>query len=400
MNCDNYPTNEKLRLAALAEYDIAHSNTDEDYDELTFLAAKILEVPIAQISIIGKEKIWFKSAYGSDLKELSRKNSMCQYAILQKNEQLILNKAQASEQFQVTSKFYNKNLQFYAGKPLVNDKGHAIAVFSIWDTKPRELNHYQQRALNALANQAMNLLEFRKQNNKLYEVQKKLKLKYRELERFSSVVSHDIKSPLANIISLAELIKDENQGKFNKDTEQYLKFLVESSYSLRNYVDGILSYYRSDHIFQRDLEDVNLDELLKKVADLYQVSEDIKIEYPTNVRLYRVNKAALTQIFMNLISNALKYNEKKLRKIEINFTKSEDCYQFAVKDNGNGISPENLDKIFDLFITLDVNDREGNPGSGIGLATVKKLIANMKGEISVKSKPGEGSTFQFKIRRL
>ncbi|MDT0644046.1 HAMP domain-containing sensor histidine kinase [Zunongwangia sp. F363] len=400
MNFEVYPANENLRLAALSEYDIVHTEADSDYDELTFLAAEICDVPIAQISIIDKNNIWFKSIYGSDLKEIPRKDSLCQLSVLQQKKHLIVSKEEALEEFEEANRHYKKNLQFYAGIPLLNKGGHAIAVFCILDTVPRVLTPFQERALHALANQAMNLLEFRKQKNRLYKVQNKLKSKYKELERFTSVVSHDIKSPLANIISLAELLKDENQGKFDEDTEKYLQFLVESSYSLRNYVDGILSYYRSDHIIRRDLEEVSLEELLKKVADLYQVSDDVEISYPENVLLHRVNKAALTQVFMNLISNALKYNEKDQRKIEIGFRETELFYCFTVADNGNGISDENLHKIFDLFTTLDANDRDGNPGSGIGLATVKKLVENMDGEINVTSHPGHGSTFQFKIKRL
>ncbi|WP_373056302.1 ATP-binding protein [Zunongwangia sp. H14] len=400
MNFEVYPTNEKLRLAALSEYDIIHTQADKDYDELTYLAAEICEVSIAQICIIDRHKIWFKSIYGSDLEEIPRENSLCQLTILQQKEQFITSKEDAAAQFEEAQSHYGKDLQFYAGIPLVNKRGHAIAVFSILDTVPRQLTPFQLRALHALANQTMNLLEFRKQNNRLYAVQRKLKSKYQELERFTSVVSHDIKSPLANIISLAELLKDENVGKFDEDTEKYLQFLVESSYSLRNYVDGILSYYRSDHIITRDLEDVSLEDLLKKVADLYQVSDDVEITYPENVLLHGVNKAALTQVFMNLISNALKYNEKEERKVAIGFRKTEVYYCFTITDNGNGISEENLHKIFDLFTTLEVNDREGNPGSGIGLATVKKLVENMHGEINVTSQPGKGSTFEFKIKRL
>lgn len=394
------PFNEKLRLAALKEYNILNSGPDEDYDNLTFLAAAVCEVPVAQISIIDKNRIWTKSIYGAKVSDLERANSICDQVIHQEEPFISLNKSDNPEIFSKTKEKYGLDFEFYAGVPLHNPQGHAIATFCVFDTKERHLTPQQVKALKALARQTMNLFEFRKQKNKLYEVQKQLKQKYKELERFASLVSHDLKSPLANIISLSELLKDENKGKFDEETEQYLEFLVESSYSLRNYIDGILSFYRSDHVLEKDYVNVDLHKLLKGIVDLYQVSDDIQITYPDDVMLHNVNKAALTQVFLNLISNALKYNTKEIRKVDVGFSKNEEYYFFEVKDNGQGIPKEKFREIFDLFTTLDTADREGNTGSGIGLATVKKLIESMGGTISLDSEPGEGSNFKFRIKRI
>ena len=392
--------NEKQRRAALAQYAIFQSGPDKDYDQLTFLAAQICDVPVAKISVIGKEEIWNKSVYGSEFNNIPRLNSFCEESINSDEEIFILNKPQNPEIFVRAEGIYDRDYQFFAGVPLVNAQGYAIAILSVFDTKPRELKPNQIKSLKALANQSMKLFEARKQTNKLHHVQRSLKQKYRELEKFASLVSHDIKSPLANIISLTELLKAENENKFGKETKEYLNFLVDSSYSLRNYVDGILSFYRSDHILEKDYEDVDLGELLKGVVDLYAVSDDIIILYPTEGNLHNVNKAALTQVFMNLMSNSLKYNKKDLRKVDIRFREGDRFYHFEVEDNGEGIPPEKIEKAFELFTTLDVNDRYGNPGTGIGLATVKKHIENMQGYIEVDSTPGKGSNFKFRIRRL
>ncbi|MUP45833.1 sensor histidine kinase [Gramella sp. BOM4] len=394
------PFNEKLRQAALKEYKIINTGPDKDYDNLTFLAAAICDVPVAKISIVDKDRIWTKSIYGMESDVLQRENSLCDNAIHQEESITILSRSRNPELFSNVKSVYGKDFSFYAGVPLHNPQGHAIAVFCIFDTRERSLTDEQIKALLALAGQTMNLFEFRKQKNKLYEVQKILKEKYRELERFASLVSHDLKSPLANIISLSELLKEENKGKFDEETEQYLEFLVESSYSLRNYIDGILSFYRSDHVLEKDYVNVDLHKLLKGIVDLYQVSDDIEIIYPDDVMLHNVNKAALTQVFMNLISNALKYNDKPRRKVTINHSRNEEFYFFEVRDNGAGIPKEKLKEIFNLFTTLETADRDGNMGSGIGLATVKKLVESMGGTITVESTPGEGSIFKFRIKRL
>lgn len=280
------PFNEKLRLAALEEYNILNSGPDEDYDNLTFLAAAICKVPVAKISIIDKTRIWNKSVYGAKIEEIDRSNSFCDKAIHSDQQVLILKKTTEPEVFASARGMYDREFSFYAGVPLHNPQGHAIAVFCIFDTEEKQLSSTQITALKALAQQTLKLFEFRRQKNKLYQVQKKLKEKYQELEKFASLVSHDLKSPLANIISLSELLKDENKGKFNEDTEQYLEFLVESSYSLRNYIDGILSFYRSDHVMEKDYTNVDLRKLLKNIKDLYQVSDDIEIHYPDDVMLH------------------------------------------------------------------------------------------------------------------
>ncbi|SDR83718.1 GAF domain-containing sensor histidine kinase [Gramella sp. MAR_2010_147] len=394
------PFNEKLRRAALKEYNILNSGPDEDYDNLTFLAAAICEVPVAKISIVDKDRIWNKSVYGAEIKEIDRKNSFCEKAIHADKPILLLNRSQDPEIFSKAKGIYDREFSFYAGVPLHNPQGHTIAVFCIFDTEEKTLSEEQERALYALAQQTLKLFESRKQRNKLYQVQTKLKEKYRELEKFASLVSHDLKSPLANIISLSELLKEENKGKFDEDTEQYLEFLVESSYSLRNYIDGILSFYRSDHVMEKDYTNVDLKKLLKGITDLYQVADNIVITYPDDVMLHNVNKAALTQVFLNLLSNALKYNDKDIRKVHIEFSKNEEYYFFEVKDNGKGIPEEKFNDIFDLFTTLETVDREGNLGSGIGLATVKKLIESMGGSISLESEPEKGSNFKFRIKRF
>jgi len=391
---------EKIRQSVLSDYDISKTTSEEDFNQLTLLANTISHTPTAFISIIDKNRVWFKSKSGINVNEINRENTFAQLTLESEEDMYCINYSNATKVFEDAKNYYKNNYKFYAGIPLRNLEGYTIGVLSVMDIKERQLKKHQVEGLKALANQCMKLFEFTKQNKKFGIVQKKLKQKYQELEKFASVVSHDIKSPLANIISLTELIKVENQGKFDEETTQYLNYLNESSYSLRNYVDGILSFYRSEHILEKDYENVDLHNLLSGIAHLYDVANDVEIEYPDTATLHHVNKAALTQVFLNLVSNALKYNSKEIRKIKVTFKQTENFYHFAVIDNGDGFSEENSSKIFELFTTLDTNDRDGNPGSGIGLATVKKLINSMGGTIKVNSIPGEGSTFQFTIKRV
>jgi len=384
----------------LKDYNITNSVPDKDYDQLTFLTASICKVPVAFLSILDRNRVWIKSRYGINIEEIKKDPGFAQAVLNSGKELYSINYSEDSDIFDNSKKEFIKDYKFYTGLPIKNLQGYSIAVLNILDTKERSLEEFQIKALHALANQFELLFEFRKQNLKFQQVQNKLKHKYRELEKFTSLVSHDIKSPLANIISLTELLKEENKDKFDTETNQYLNYLVESSYSLRDYVDGILSFYRSDHILEKNYENVDLNKILKGIAQLYEVSEDIEINYPDTAMLHNVNKVALTQVFLNLISNGLKYNKKKIRKINVRFKETENFYEFEVIDNGEGFLVEDSSKIFELFKTLETTDREGNPGSGIGLATVKKLVNSMGGDIKAESSPEIGSNFKFTIKRL
>ncbi|MFN4764150.1 sensor histidine kinase [Gillisia sp. Q332] len=395
----NSKLTQNSRITVIQDYQIISLSNDKDYDDLIFLASSICNVPVAYLGIVAKEKILFKSRTGISVEEMDLENSFTQATLESCTEYFSANFSEDPELFQMAIPFFDKDYKFYCGVPIINAKGLTIGTLNILDVRERELQDFQKKSLKVLANQIMKLLEFRNQNYKFLQIQNKLKQKYHELEKFASLVSHDIKSPLANIISLTELLREENKDKLNEETLQYLDYLVESSYSLRNYVDGILNFYRSENILEKAAENVDLHQILKEIAHLYDVSNDVEIKYPETASLKNINKAALTQILLNLISNALKYNNRELRKINISFHETPDFYHFEVIDNGVGFSAENSDKIFELFHTLDTNDRDGNPGSGIGLATVKKLVNSLGGEISVNSTPGLGSKFSFSIRR-
>ena len=111
-------SNERIRRAALAEYAIFKSGEDKDYDQLTFLAAKICQVPVAKISIIGKNNIWYKSAYGTQLAELPRENALCEHSIHTSEEIFIINSGEHPGLFENARNIYDREYHFYAGVPL------------------------------------------------------------------------------------------------------------------------------------------------------------------------------------------------------------------------------------------------------------------------------------------
>ena len=382
--------NDNRKHPAPEEFHILKTSADRDFSELLFLCAQIAKAPVAAFIIVENGQSWVKSTYGASLEDIHAetfpwKQILEQDQILEFDEEDLLSSGLEHERV--------------IAVPVITASGERLGIVALFNPVDLDLSINQERSLKILVNQILGFVASKKQNNQYQRMQQDLEQRFKELEKFASVVSHDIKSPLANIISLVDLLKEENKEKFDEETRQYIEFLSQSSHSLRNYVDGLLVFYRSERILEKEEEDVELKTFFENLTNLYTVDPNVEISYPTEGVLKKVNKAALTQIFMNLISNALKYNHKDHRQVKINFSTQDDYYAFEVQDNGNGIPPESFEKIFDLFTTLDLNDREGNPGSGIGLATVKKLLAHMGGDIKIESEPGVGSNFKFRIKR-
>ncbi|WP_311195962.1 HAMP domain-containing sensor histidine kinase [Antarcticibacterium sp. 1MA-6-2] len=205
--------------------------------------------------------------------------------------------------------------------------------------------------------------------------------------------------PLANIILTADLLKAKYKTHFDEQGMEYLNYLKQSSFKLSNYVQGILEHYESDVVSDINHEEFDVHDLLEQIIDLLNINYDCEINLPEINKVLHCNRAALEQIFLNLIGNSLKYNEHEKIVITVNCEEDEKFYYFSVKDNGIGIPRDKQEEIFNLFTVVAEKDRKGNRGNGIGLSTVKKLVDSLGGEISVESKVNEGTLIRFSVKR-
>lgn len=394
------PSNEKERLESLVSYHIMDTVSEKEFDNITAIASEICQTPISLISLIDENRQWFKSHHGIAAQETPREYAFCAHAILNPQEAFQVFDAQKDDRF-----FDNPLVKeaphviFYTGIPLINQEGQALGSLCVIDHKPNKLNESQLNSLRALSHQVVQLLELRKANQKLLALQSELEHKNEALEQFASVVSHDLKSPLNNIIGFShELQNDyaENLDEYGKDC---IKYITESADHLKKFIDNILAYYKGDAIVLHEKEEIDLVEFIHATIHYLCVEKGVEFEYPKNSRKIQVNKTALEQLLINLITNGIKYNDNLKPLIKIDFQEDETFYYFSVKDNGRGISSKNREKIFELFNNLGQPDREGNMSTGIGLTTVKKLVEKLGGTIEVASKPGEGTTFSFNLRK-
>ncbi|AHE66352.1 PAS domain S-box [Legionella oakridgensis ATCC 33761 = DSM 21215] len=190
-----------------------------------------------------------------------------------------------------------------------------------------------------------------------------------ELEHFAYVVSHDLKAPLRGIATLSEWIIEEYQEKLDEKGQHYLELLDSRVKRLQSLIDGILEYSRIGRI-EEEPQEINLNRIIEDVKEVLAPPKHIRIEIQKNLPVIYGAKTNIHQLFQNLISNAIKYNDKKQGRIEIGAFERPKEWEFFVKDNGIGIDEQYKDKIFELFQTLA--DKEQYESTGIGLTLAKK----------------------------
>lgn len=216
-----------------------------------------------------------------------------------------------------------------------------------------------------------------------------------QLERFMHVVAHDLKSPLSGISGLLMLMKEEDEIIQSPFLTEYTNMAINATSQLADMITAILDYSR-EHRFRHIEEDVDVAELLQQLTRLLFPPAHVRIELEEGLPVIHTSKQKLQQVFQNLLTNAIKYNDKETGEIFIGGKPDGDFYEFYVKDNGPGIEEKDNERIFRLFEKVDNDD---DKGTGIGLNILKLLVETQGGKVWVESKFGEGSTFYFQWRR-
>jgi PAS domain S-box-containing protein len=217
-----------------------------------------------------------------------------------------------------------------------------------------------------------------------------------DLEDFAYIASHDLKEPLRGISTSAEFLLDDAAESLDADARARLLTIVRLSGRMYTLLDSLLEYSRvgrSELAFEpTDLNAVVAGVLESLQARLEGAQVTVRGPLPT----LRCDRVRVGQIFSNLIANAVKYNERADKRVEIGAVEGEPTPTLYVKDNGIGIRPEHHATIFRMFKRLHHRDRYGG-GTGAGLTIVKRIVERHGGRVWLSSSPGEGTTFYFTL---
>ena len=218
-----------------------------------------------------------------------------------------------------------------------------------------------------------------------------LKRSNAELDQFAQIVSHDLKGPLRGISNVVSWIGEDHHQELTPKVGEYMELIKGRVDRAENLIEGLLSYAKADKE-EIEKEEVELNALLKEVVGNLPDTSNVHVEIDDMPTIY-AERLWLFQIFSNLISNAIKHNDKAAPTVKVYFKEQPGHYEFFIEDNGNGIAKHYQKRIFVIFQTL--KDRDSFESTGVGLAIVKKIIDTKKQQINVESSPGEGSVFSF-----
>lgn len=214
----------------------------------------------------------------------------------------------------------------------------------------------------------------------------------RDLEQFAYVASHDLKAPLRGIANLSSWIEEDLGSAVTESAQKQFSTMRGRVQRLEGLINGIAAYSRAGRS-EGAVERIDVGALLREVSDLASPPEGVSIVIDDGMPILRAEKTPLSQIFLNLVSNAMKHGTPKGGTIKIHCVEQPSSWLFGVTDDGPGIDAEYHERIFGLFQTLESRDRV--EGAGIGLAVVKKLVERHGGSVRVESRLGHGATFFF-----
>ncbi|QHG15788.1 GAF domain-containing protein [Nostoc sp. ATCC 53789] len=275
---------------------------------------------------------------------------------------------------------------------------------------PRKWNNFETELLKLLANQIGIALSQAQLLEKETQQSQELVRSNAELEQFAYVASHDLQEPLRMVTSYLQLLERRYKNQLDANADQFITYAVDGARRMQTLINDLLNYSRVSTRGQ-PFKLVDCDVILQQAIANLQIAIADNQAIVTHEPLPEVmaDTTQLTQVFQNLIGNAIKFCQNQQPQIHIGVAKPNpnsdkeslnsiplaDEWLFSIRDNGIGLESQYAERIFIIFQRL--HGRDKYPGTGIGLAICKKIIERHGGRIWVESKPGQGSTFYFTI---
>ena len=381
------PRNEALRLQTLDRYAVLDTLPEQELDDITELASFICDAPISLISLVDRDRQWFKSRVGLDAEETDRSESFCAHILIDA-QPLIVEDTLSDTRFAENPLVLGQpGIRFYAGAPLVAPNGHILGSLCVIDTKPRSLSSRQVNALSALSRQVMSVFESRL---RLIESQKTSAAlmqseKLAAVGRVASSMAHEINNPLESVTNLLYLSR---QNAVNPEVKQWLD---EAEIELRR-ISIIANQTLRFHKQSTKPQAITCLSLFSTTLNLYESrlkNAGIVVE-----KRKRANEPIacfegdIRQVLSNVITNAIDAMPLGGRLIVRSRQATEwrtgrKGLALTIADTGVGMGHETQCRMYEAFYTT-----KGIGGNGLGLWISADIMHRHQGTITIKSSQG------------
>lgn len=390
------PPNEEERIEALHALKVLDTPPEEAFERITSLAARVFDAPIAGVSLVDREREWFKACYGTDTRQANRKIAFCAHTILS-NDVLVVEDALQDPRFFDNPQVIEGGVRFYVGAPLRSATGQNVGALCLKDTRTRTFSQQERHILVELAALVSREFQLRLAADELVATNNKLATKNRELDEFTYVASHDLQEPIRKIVSFSKLLMTDLGDDLNERVETDLGFIVAGAERMQQLIQDLLALSRAttcEPKHESVAMDACVDEALLSLSLAMEqsgavVERDPLPEFKGDARL-------ITQLYQNLLDNALKFVPAGTSpRVRVTCEEIDGTLVFGVLDRGIGVDEKYEETIFVPFKRLHAKSEYA--GTGIGLAICKKAVGRHEGELWYESSEGGGSHFRFTL---
>jgi signal transduction histidine kinase len=392
---------DQQRMAAILAYDAVRMPPRAELQGVLELAARIAGVPKATVNIITDTEQHQIATTGFEGSVSPRRDSMCA-AIIGAGRPVVLADASRDARFArnpfVTGQL--DTIRCYVAHPLITREGVPVGTLCVFDSEPRELDPEQLAALALLAVRTVDVFEVRLRGRELALSQMENQAVQAELERsnerlasFAGQVSHDLKTPLTTLSLSLSLIREQlEDGQVVAESAPLLDRAINVSARMADLIDDVLDYARLGGTFRAT--EVDLDFVLGKVLeDLAPELVDVTLhigQLPTVLG----DRAQLSAVLQNLLGNAARYrSDERPLEVRIAARHVQRAWRIEITDNGRGVPPAERHRVFEPLARLD----DSIEGTGIGLATCRRIVGAHGGRIGIDASVTEGARFWFEL---
>ena len=370
-------------------------------------ASDVCGTPVSLVSVVEENRQRFLADVGFRQPETSRDVSFCAHAILGEGIFEIPD-ATVDPRFQDNELVTGEvGVRFYAGVPLSTSEGLPIGALCLIDTVPRMLDPFQRRTLELLGNQVQARLELLRRMRELEAAKTAAEGASRSKSLFLANMSHELRTPLNAILGYSEMLQEEATEQGLDDFAPDLGKIHNAGKHLLTVINDILDLSKIEagkmQLYTESFDPVALiDEVSATVLPLVETNTNIfRVERPDDLGPMVGDLTKVRQCLYNLVSNAAKFTNRGTITLSAHRERvdgADDAMVFRVADTGIGMTPEQMEGLFEAFTQAEASTTRRFGGTGLGLALTRSFALMMSGDVTVESATGQGSLFTMRIR--